>query len=151
MRFQVVLVVHGKKATSDAKTLALRFETPERDATGDGKHDYYHSQLCVSLRRGEGTDTLALPIEPDWFPTSHPAWPMDAETPVELLVCLILSLYGKVGGSEIIRDAGESDGRDFFQELLGAMRTKFGQKPGSTKGISAKKKKRVSKKRRRKR
>ena len=146
-RLQVVLVVHASAATHTAKKIALRFETPEQS----GKHSYYHSQICVTIQRGLGTDTMDLEMEPPWFPTSHPAWPMDAETPTELLVCLILTLYGKVVGSQIINEAGARCGRDLFAEVLTAMRTKFRDAPAqpaskSKMGKPAKKAKKSAKK-----
>ena len=50
----------------------------------------------MTIQRGASTKRMNLEMEPTWFPNSHPAWPVDAETPTELLVCLILSLTAAV-------------------------------------------------------
>jgi hypothetical protein len=141
-RLQVVLVIHVSADNDVARKIALRFETPE----ASGKHSYYHSQLCVAIQRGAGTNTLGLPMEATWFPTSHPAWPMDAESPTELLVCLILTLYGKVVGGQIISEAGSRCDRDLFGEVLTGMRTQFRDAPVATTKKKAKKAKKTARK-----
>lgn len=125
LRLQVILVIHANAATTVPRKMAMRFETPEKD----GKHSYYHSQMCVGIQRGDGVHTMDMVMEPEWMPTSHPAWPMDAESPTELLICLILTLYGKVVGGQIINEAGLRCGKDLFDEVLGGMRTKFRDPP----------------------
>ena len=67
------------------KAIGYRFETPE----GKGSHNYYHVQV---LQRLDG------PFPPaecsSWLPDSQPAFPLDADDPVKLLLCLLASLYG---------------------------------------------------------
>ena len=68
--------------------VGYRYETPE---DGDN-HDYYHVQPCRSMgSRGE-TVPQALPI-----PQRNPTWPMAATSSLELLLCLVVSIYGKSG------------------------------------------------------
>jgi hypothetical protein len=123
LSLQVALIVHSKVAGAVSKKFAMRFETPEGS---ESRHDYYHSQLCNQLRRGGvANSALDLGLDIDWFPISHPAWPVDAGSPSELLACLVFALYGKRVGSDIIREAGEISGRDIFSELLGNMRANF--------------------------
>ena len=68
--------------------LGYRYETPE-----DGKnHDYFHVQPCRSMGSREETIPQALPI-----PQRNPTWPLAATSSLELLLCLVMSLYGKSG------------------------------------------------------
>jgi hypothetical protein len=64
----------------------FRMEAPE----GIGDHHYYHVQWI----RMFPDKTKALPGCPDWIPESYPAIPLDAGSPAELLLCMLLSLYG---------------------------------------------------------
>lgn len=79
------------------KAIGYRFETPESNVeVGEkspvvGDHDYYHAQLINGFDKT--TQRWQLPCEL-WLPTSWPAFPLDAEDPVGLIVCLLVSLYG---------------------------------------------------------
>lgn len=85
------------------KARGYRFETPssnefdtassneEENPSSIGRHDYYHAQLIISFDKK--TSRWSLPCEP-WLPTSQPAFPLDAEDPITLIVCLLVSLYG---------------------------------------------------------
>lgn len=72
---------------SKVKGMGYRLESPE----GVGRHHYYHVQLIKGFETGE----LFPPTETtEWLPDNEPTFPLDAEDSVDLLLCLILSLYG---------------------------------------------------------
>jgi len=75
------------------KSLGFRFETPE----GEGLHNFYHAQMFIE--KGP-----PLPYHA-WLPTSQPSFPLDAEDPVQLLLCLLTSLYGLGYLGEVFRDS----------------------------------------------
>lgn len=68
--------------------LGFRYETPEE---GDN-HNYYHAQPCRSMadRRAPIAEALAIPDR-------HPTFPLAANSSVELLLCLVTSIYGMSG------------------------------------------------------
>lgn len=64
-------------------------EDEDEDEEESGSHDFYHAQLIRSLRGG-------LPVESlDWLPCTQPSFPVTADCPVTLTICLLLTLYGK--------------------------------------------------------
>jgi hypothetical protein len=68
--------------------VGYRFETPE---DGDN-HNFYHAQPCRSMGDKDDLIDHAIPI-------SHrdPTWPIAAGSALELLLCLVTSLYGMKG------------------------------------------------------
>ena len=72
----------------DGQFIAFRFEPPER---GDN-HNYYHSQPCRNMG-WEGTpDYGAIRV-----PERSPTWPLPAESSLDLLLCLVVSIQGMIG------------------------------------------------------
>ncbi len=78
--------------------VGFRLENPEGDNQGeerteeegearDGSHDFYHAQLIKSL---DGKVEC-----PTWLPCTQPSFPLPADCPVTLVLCLLLTLYGK--------------------------------------------------------
>jgi hypothetical protein len=65
------------------KAIGYRFET----ANKQGRHCYCHIQHIDGLGRHK------LPPGIEWIPKEYPAFPIDAQDPVELLVCMLVSLY----------------------------------------------------------
>lgn len=57
--------------------------------SGAGRHDFYHAQLIRDFGRGQGIEG------PEWLPETQPSFPLAAKCPVTLILCLLLSLYGK--------------------------------------------------------
>ena len=50
LRIQLLIASYEKQSDNDLQCMLLRFETPEGlNPAGQGKHDYYHSQLCTSF------------------------------------------------------------------------------------------------------
>ena len=68
--------------------LALRYETPE---DGDN-HNFYHAQPCRSMGSRDRQMGNALPV-----PERNPTFPLAAESSLELLLCLVTSIYGMRG------------------------------------------------------
>lgn len=72
-----------------------RFEGPEYGPAGEAapmsEHGYYHAQI-INFFGVERSFDPAVNIE--WLPTTQPAFPLDASGPVELVVAMLLTLYG---------------------------------------------------------
>lgn len=88
-RFRVMLVSLDKDDKTTLNGIGFRMETPD----GTGIHDFHHAQLIhqFSPKRFDNI----LPTEcPSWIPESQPSFPMPADCPVTLLLCIILTLYG---------------------------------------------------------
>lgn len=66
--------------------IGFRFEPP-----GDGNHSYFHCQMCRTIGDGKPIPG-ALEV-----PERSPAWPLWATSSLELLLCLVLSIYGMNG------------------------------------------------------
>ena len=80
--------------------IGFRMETPESQNQGVdasakvGIHDFHHAQLIQKF--GQEQLDCNQPIDcPCWLPESQPSFPLLADCPVTLLLCLILTLYGK--------------------------------------------------------
>lgn len=83
----------------DIRAIGFRFESPE----GPGIHNYYHMQII----RGFDLGQHFLPEDYlRWMPDSSPAFPLDVNSSVNLLLSLLISLYGLVETGAILRDAG---------------------------------------------
>lgn len=96
LRIRLALFLLG--ADGDVKSIGYRFETPE--GMGGGRHDYFHVQPIRCLF----TQAPQFPLScPDWFPDTHPTWPMDAEDPVTLCLSLLVSIYGIAYCSELLQ------------------------------------------------
>jgi hypothetical protein len=110
LRIQLVIVTHSSQPGNAAQCLVMRFETPEgNDPASQGKHGYYHSQLCTELRLDRSTAGFSIPQCISWSAVSCPAWPIDASTPLQLLACVVFALYGKVDGMRTLRNAYGKD------------------------------------------
>lgn len=64
--------------------VGFRLETPH----GQGRHDYYHAQPVRDLGWAPAIEC------PSWLPVKEPSFPLLARSPVALMLCLMLSLYG---------------------------------------------------------
>ena len=108
-KFRVMLVSLNKKGNPYG--IGFRMETPhsqdqaeetpaDEEGTGDedasaneGIHDFYHAQLIKTFQKKLG-EKLQINY-PSWLPESQPSFPMPAKDPVTLLLCLIVTLYGR--------------------------------------------------------
>ena len=85
---------------------AWRFECPERpgDDGNISQHAYFHVQPCQGLRTLNGD--MQVPYAPsDAQPGDGPTFPLDAADPIDLLICLLIALYGRRQAAELIREA----------------------------------------------
>ena len=73
---------------SGGQFVGFRFEPPEQ---GDN-HNYYHSQPCRTM--GFRDEPIAGALE---VPERNPTWPLPANSSLELLLCLVISIHGMVG------------------------------------------------------
>ena len=80
--------------------VGFRMETPEsanqngNGTNSKGIHDFHHAQLIRRFEQPKLDNKLEV-CSPDWLPTTQPSFPLLAKCPVMLLLCLILTLYGK--------------------------------------------------------
>jgi hypothetical protein len=77
------------------KSVGFRIESPHKPINADaGRHKFYHSQLINSLNYGPWTSKIVETI--DWLPLHQPSFPLWATNPVEAVLCLILTVYGRL-------------------------------------------------------
>jgi hypothetical protein len=75
--------------------ISFRLENPHREQqeeaqeNEEGTHDFYHAQLVKS------PGSLSFIEYPTWIPDRQPSFPLTAKCPVTLVLCLLLTLYGK--------------------------------------------------------
>jgi hypothetical protein len=87
---------------------------------GTGEHAHYHSSLLI--RRPGAQGGVLLSGCPPWLPTDIPRIPMKATNPVSLVICAILSLYGRktlrilLGGLENVRRKYLADLEEILKE-----------------------------------
>lgn len=71
----------------------FRIESPEHHCNEDeefeGMHDFYHAQLIKGI--GYGPDIKM----PDWLPCTQPSFPLWAVDPIDAMLNLVLTLYGR--------------------------------------------------------
>ncbi len=107
--------------SANDETLAMgwRFESPEcsGEQGEQSSHGFYHAQPSHSLRTG--SRAYDLPIADSRTPDGLPTFPLDAADEVDLLVCLLLSIYGLKEASELVRDAADPE----LAQRLGQLRT----------------------------
>lgn len=83
------------EVSGQLQALGLRFETPEEGGDGaESAHNYWHAQVTRGFTRERPLEDRGRALCPEWLPDSYPAFPLPATTPAELLVCVLISLYG---------------------------------------------------------
>jgi hypothetical protein len=70
------------------RSFGFRFESPE----GKGIHHYYHAQIIRSLPPNKSFAPSELH---QWLPEGQPSFPLDAQNPIMMILCLLLTLYGR--------------------------------------------------------
>ena len=115
MKLRVMLVCLAEDdqnpGAKELRALKLRLEAPHGDEYGDeeneeredeleGRHDFYHGQLVRVFRDFRGR---AYVKSPNWLPESQPSFPLTADCPVTLMLCLLLTLYGKRQSLELLK------------------------------------------------
>lgn len=98
-RLQVAVFVQEGVGQVGPRAFGYRFEPPEG---ANGPHHFWHAQPTFKIRLPDG-DMRELPPAGtgSWRPTSTPAFPLDASSSADLLVCLMVSLYGLQGAAEM--------------------------------------------------
>ena len=100
-KFRVMLVSLDENDQTTLNGIGFRIETPEgRDQNADtndnnriGIHDFYHAQLIQQFSPKQFDNKLQTKC-PGWLPESQPSFPLPADCPVTLFLCLIRTLYG---------------------------------------------------------
>ena len=106
-RLQVMLVHLDQRLNPFG--MGFRLETPERtnqnanSTDQEGLHDFHHAQLIREFRVKRLDESLRISC-PWWLPTTQPSFPLPAQCPVMLLLCLILTLYGKRYYNQFLAD-----------------------------------------------
>lgn len=96
------LFISDPGSVPPVKGLGFRFETPGgRSAENESIHRYYHVQMFKSFQKGGSL----LPGVPPWLPAVQPALPLDCESPISLLITLMISLYGIDRATALCRQA----------------------------------------------
>jgi|GEM_PF-1128591 len=115
VRFQLGLFLLRNEGI---RWIGFRFEAPEGvDAVGAGRHHYYHVQMIRGLHT-----SIPFPFNEhlEWIPDAEPTFPLDADGPSKLLLCLLISLYGL---QEVLRLINLSPSHSQLRERLNAMQT----------------------------
>ncbi|MBT9142247.1 MAG: hypothetical protein DDT32_00737 [Syntrophomonadaceae bacterium] len=91
-----VMLISSSGDERNLRGVGFRLESPHGDEEDEGderkevgRHDFYHAQLIRSLGYGPSVEC------PGWLPETQPSFPLTADCPVTLVLCLLLSLYGK--------------------------------------------------------
>ncbi len=114
-RLQVILFIEEGVKTHGPRAFGYRYEAPE----GDGKHNFWHAQPILEVKLHDETMRALPGFQDDWRPPDTPAFPLDAQSVVDLIVCLMVSLYG-------LKEAGNMQANGFENRLgasLGNMRS----------------------------
>ena len=93
--------------------LGFRYETPEE---GDN-HNFFHAQPCRSMGERELPVVQALPVT-----ERNPTWPLVAGTALDLLLCLVVSWYGKRGLAKLEDEIQEAVGIRSQKLLLASVK-----------------------------
>lgn len=111
--------------------IGFRMETPEKvnqsvnssvnsqsenTVDNNGSHDFHHAQLIRKFGQSKLDDKLQIDC-PIWLPQSQPSFPLPAECPVTLLLCLLVTLYGRKYYNQFLRDHNIFEIEQYRQEL----------------------------------
>ena len=111
--------------------IGFRMETPEKinqgvnssvnsqrvdTADNSGSHDFHHAQLIRKFGQKKLDNKLQIDC-PIWLPQSQPSFPLPAECPVTLLLCLLVTLYGRKYYNQFLTDHNIFEIGQYQQEL----------------------------------
>lgn len=85
--------------SGEPRAIGYRFETPEDE--DESRHHYYHAQLIKSFPNESPGWCLDCR---KWLPDTQPAFALDANGPVALLLCMLVSLYDIHGVNQILKE-----------------------------------------------
>lgn len=83
---KIVAAFFTRGDDESVKCSGYRFET-----IGGGTHKYAHVQ---GTKKWSSSEEEILPGVAEWRPVQSPAFPLDAECSVQVLLCLLVSIYG---------------------------------------------------------
>ena len=112
--FRIYALLTTLDENCNLQSLAIRFETPEGGISGGsnlGSHDFCHAQLCNNINRHVKN------VTPQWVPDSQPSIPLDADSQVSLVLCMLTSLYGGKHVFRRLSDSSDSSDRDLWEHL----------------------------------
>jgi hypothetical protein len=112
--FQVaVYYPHPRPDEHQPLARAWRFESPE----GAGSiHEFFHAQPGYALRTLKLGDVPVPSVDQD-VPQGQPTFPLDAADELDLLVCLLISIYGIIEARWWIENIDEPDLTDRLEKL----------------------------------
>ena len=100
-QFRVLLTyLEENQTTNEIYGIGFRMEAPDsinqnpNTTTNNGIHDFYHAQLIQKLDR-KLRNKLQIKGH-NRLPDSQPSFPLPADCPVTLLLCMIVTLYGRI-------------------------------------------------------
>ena len=102
--------------------IGFRLETPENmnqnvdERSNEGIHDFFHAQLIRKFDRLAPDSTQGI-NSPKWLPKAQPSFPLPADCPVSLLLCLIVTLYGRTYYNEFLEIYGTSKTQEYQDKL----------------------------------
>ena len=111
--------------------IGFRMETPEKINQGvnssvnnqpvdtvdnSGAHDFHHAQLIRKFGQKKLDNKLQIDC-PIWLPQSQPSFPLPAKCPVTLLLCLIVTLYGRRYYNQFLTDHNIFEIKQYQPEL----------------------------------
>lgn len=112
VHFRVYVLLTMLDKCAGLQSLAIRFETDEGGLkSGHGSHDFCHAQLCRRI------NCTTLATTPDWIPESQPSFPLDAKNQVELVLCMLISLYGRRHVFDKLNTIGDKDLRQHMKKV----------------------------------
>jgi len=106
VKYCVALFRDSGRGKAAVKSIVYRFETAHRREEGgdEGKHSYCHCQASHGPERN-----ISVAGCPDWLPDEVPCFPLRANDPVSLLLCLVISLYGRGSVKRMFGSIGRLD------------------------------------------
>ena len=93
--------------------VGYRYETPEQG----NNHNYFHVQPCRSMGDRDQKVPQALPAH-----ERNPTWPLAANTALDLLLCVVTSLYGMSGLKKLQDEVEESTAFRRNRQLLDSVK-----------------------------
>ena len=81
-----------------------------------GIHDFHHAQLIRKFGQKKLDNKLQIDC-PIWLPQSQPSFPLPAECPVTLLLCLLVTLYGREYYNRFLAEHTIFEVEQYKQEL----------------------------------
>ena len=109
--FRVYALLTTLDENSTLQSIAIRFETDEggsQSGSGTGSHDFCHAQLCNYINQ------RIQDVAPSWVPDSQLAIPLDANSQISLVLCMLTALYG---GRVVRRRLNDSGHRELSTHL----------------------------------